>query len=66
MFFAVSRVQVSSDEPEEVLEWTGSPPAGGTRAASIDAQLAQLTHLHERGALTPDEVAAAKRRLLGL
>jgi hypothetical protein len=45
----------------------GTATRGGAHeGGSIDAQLAQLSRLHESGALTSEEFAAAKKRLLGL
>lgn len=41
-------------------------PAPSPAAASVSDQLAQLTALHEEGALTDDEFSTAKAKLLNL
>jgi Short C-terminal domain len=41
------------------------PPAAAPAAPSIYDQLSQLATLHDQGALTDDEFAAAKAKLLG-
>lgn len=41
-------------------------PAPGAAGPSLLDQLSELTAMHERGALTDSEFAAAKARLLGL
>jgi Short C-terminal domain len=51
----------SSQEAPPPAEAAGQPAT-----ASVSDQLAQLTELHNQGALTDDEFAAAKARLLGL
>lgn len=44
-----------------------APPAAPKRESIVRAdEIAQLVTLHERGALTDEEFAAAKARLLGL
>ena len=52
---------------EEQASATSDPPAQDAPAAapSIPDQLKQLAALHEQGALTDDEFATAKARLLG-
>lgn len=42
-----------------------APPAQDTRAASAADQLGQLAELHQQGALTDEEFAAAKAKILG-
>jgi len=53
--------------PEEQAPATPDPPAQDAPAAapSMPDQLSQLATLHEQGALTDDEFATAKARLLG-
>lgn len=41
------------------------PPPAPTGGSSLPAELERLARLHERGKLTDEEFAAAKRRLLG-
>ena len=52
---------------EEQASATAGPPAQDAPAAapSMPDQLNQLAALHEQGALTDDEFATAKARLLG-
>jgi hypothetical protein len=52
---------------EEQAPATPDPPAqdAPAAAASMPDQLSQLAALHEQGALTDDEFATAKARLLG-
>lgn len=60
----------SGDEIANLVRDALAGARGGSESASaggsLDAQLAQLSRLHESGALTADEFAAAKKRLLGL
>lgn len=42
-----------------------APPASAPAAPSMTDQLNQLAALHQQGALTDDEFAAAKAKLLG-
>ena len=42
-----------------------APPASAPAAPSMTDQLNQLATLHQQGALTDDEFAAAKAKLLG-
>jgi len=53
--------------PEEQAPATADPPAQHAPAAapSMPDQLQQLAALHEQGALTDDEFATTKARLLG-
>ena len=53
--------------PEDQAPATPDPPAQDASAAapSMPDQLSQLAALHEQGALTDDEFATAKARLLG-
>jgi len=53
--------------PEDQAPATTDPPAQDAPAAapSMPDQLNQLADLHEKGALTDDEFATAKARLLG-
>ena len=53
--------------PEDQASATTDPPAQDAPAAapSMPDQLNQLADLHEKGALTDDEFATAKARLLG-
>ena len=53
--------------PEDQAPATPDPPAQDAPAAapSMPDQLSQLAALHEQGALTDDEFATAKARLLG-
>jgi hypothetical protein len=51
----------------ESVDGTSSPAASSTPSpaqATIAEQLQQLDELHHRGALTDDEFAAAKQRVL--
>lgn len=61
---------VSSRSPEaeairqrRIQEHLGTTPS---TAPSSAAELAQLEEMHQRGTLSDDEFAAAKRRVLGL
>ena len=60
-----SRTNVSP--PWRISAATADPPAQDAPAAapSMPDQLKQLAALHEQGALTDDEFATAKARLLG-
>ncbi len=46
-------------------EQQAAPAQGGGQAPSVLDQLSRLTALHEQGALTDEEFAAAKAKLLG-
>ena len=49
--------------PDMMAQMAGNPP-GAAAAADPTEQLARLADLHDRGALTDDEFAAQKARIL--
>jgi hypothetical protein len=51
--------------PEEQQAAPQLPPQGGGGESSMMDQLSQLATLHQQGALTDEEFAAAKAKLLG-
>ena len=61
------RVDPNNPNHIESVDGTSSPAASSTSSpaqATIAEQLQQLDQLHHRGALTDDEFAAAKQRVL--
>jgi Short C-terminal domain len=58
--------QDSPQAPPPAAPPTPAPAApGGSGPGSLSDQLKQLSSLHEAGALSDDEFAAAKQKLLG-
>ncbi|HUD80736.1 MAG TPA: SHOCT domain-containing protein [Streptosporangiaceae bacterium] len=59
--------QAQNDAGQQQQAAAAAPPAGQGQAATPSAadQLAQLSSLHQQGALTDDEFAAAKAHVLG-
>jgi hypothetical protein len=59
-----------NDQAQAASAQTQAPPAAATPAAAAPtdstAELERLAKLHESGALTDEEFAAAKSKLLGL
>jgi hypothetical protein len=59
--------QYSAQAPPPAAPPAAAPAAaGGTGPGSLSDQLKQLSALHEAGALSDDEFAAAKQKLLGI
>jgi membrane protease subunit (stomatin/prohibitin family) len=58
--------RISSLEQQQNAQQQQAPadPGGGAGSPVLD-QLARLTSLHEKGALTDEEFAAAKAKILG-
>ena len=53
-----------AEEPEQATEYAPAPPAdAGPDAADLD-QIQKLADLHKSGALTDEEFASAKAKLL--
>ena len=64
--------RISNLENQQAQQGAGQPAAdpapdpGAAAGASLSDQLKQLNELHESGALSDSEFAAAKRQLLGI
>ncbi len=55
----------AGDEGEQNQPLMQAPPPQGTGPASAADQLSKLAELHKQGALTDEEFAAAKAKILG-
>jgi hypothetical protein len=70
---AAEQASAAADQDQRIADLEGrqdqpqppAPPAGGGAPASAADQLSQLAELHQRGALTDEEFAAAKTKILG-
>jgi len=60
------RQDEANEQPEAASQATPAPPAAAPAPADSTAELERLAKLHESGALTDAEFAAAKSRLLGV
>jgi hypothetical protein len=68
-------IKINPENPDEALVWGGAPAAGAATAAPASAQpasggdtvaqLEKLGKLHDSGALTDEEFAQQKARILG-
>jgi Short C-terminal domain len=62
-----ARISEPEHNQAEGTEYRQPPSAASQQAVtSVPDQLARLSSLHDQGALTDDEFAAAKSKLLGL
>jgi hypothetical protein len=61
---SVAHNRNSNDAPPEEYEAAPAPPPAAAPASDMD-QLKQLAELHTSGALTDEEFAAAKAKILG-
>ena len=62
----ISDLEQQQAPPPAAPPAAAPPAAGGTGPGSLSDQLKQLSALHEAGALSDDEFAAAKQKLLGI
>jgi hypothetical protein len=66
----ISDLEQQQDSPQAPPPAAPPAPApaapGGSGPGSLSDQLKQLSSLHEAGALSDDEFAAAKQKLLGI
>jgi hypothetical protein len=56
--------RISDVEAQQAQAQQAVPPQGGSQGSSVMDQLNQLTTLHQQGALSDDEFAAAKAKVL--
>ena len=62
---AANRANARAESEPPAAPPTAAVPAQAGAQPDMLAQLTQLTELHEKGALSDDEFAAAKSKLLG-
>jgi|SRR5580692_9957120 hypothetical protein len=65
---AQSSMQATQDQPDsdvEAQQAQAQPAPEPAQSSSVMDQLGQLATLHQQGALTDDEFAAAKAKVLG-
>lgn len=59
-----SSAEADQDQQAQAQQAQAAPPQAGPSPSVMD-QLSQLNTLHQQGALTDDEFAAAKAKILG-